>query len=201
MKKAIIITLIVSLFLMISCACPKPKQTPMTNMPPEPELPKPPKTVSPLPDIVSMDEMTLVGYEKDFDGETMAEIPSMWMTLMQSVDEIKNRANDTEAWGSSYNMNYGGDSFTFTYFAGYEVTDATDVPEGMVVHVVPASKYAKFAHYGSLDGLSQTYSYIYGGWMPQSGYEQGPGDELELYNEDFNHTGLNSTMYIFVPIQ
>lgn len=199
MKKVIIITLIISLFLLISCACPRPE--PVTNMPPEPQLPKPPKTVSPLPDIVSMDELTLIGFEKDFDGENMAEIPLMWMKLMQVGDQVQNKANDTEAWGASYNMNYGGDSFSFTYFAGYEVTNTKTVPEGMVVHVAPASKYAKFSHYGPLENLTQTYSYIYYGWLPQSGYKEGTGNELEFYGQKFNPEGDDSEMFIFVPIQ
>jgi len=199
MKKAIIITLTISLFLMISCACPRPK--PMTNMPPEPELPKPPKTVSPVPEIVSMKALTLIGFEKDFDDENMAEIPSMWMKLMQVENQIKNRANNTEAWGASYNMDYSGDSFSFTYFAGYEVTDTETVPEGMVAHVAPASKYAKFSHFGPLENLSQTYTYIYSHWLPTSGYKEGNGNELEMYNQKFNPNGEGSEMFIFVPIQ
>jgi AraC family transcriptional regulator len=199
MKKAIIITLTISLLLMVSCACPRPK--PMTNMPPEPQLPKAPKTVSPVPEIVSMKALTLIGFEKDFDGENMAEIPSLWMKLMQVENQIKNRANNTEAWGASYNMNYGGDSFSFTYFAGYEVTNTKVVPEGMVVHVAPPSKYARFTHYGSLNDLTQTYSYIYYGWLPQSGYTEGTGNELEFYGQKFNPEGNDSEMFIFVPIQ
>ncbi len=199
MKRITIICLITSLFIVVSCACPRPE--PMTNMPPEPELPKAPKTVSPLPEIVSMKEITLIGLEKEFDGENMAEIPSMWMKLMQVENQIENRANNTEAWGASYNMNYGADTFSFTYFAGYEVTDTGIVPEGMVVHVVPASKYAKFSHYGSLNNLTQTYSYIYYGWLPQSGYTEGTGNELELYDERFNPEGDDSEMFIYIPIK
>ncbi len=198
-KTAIILCLVISLFIVVSCACPRPE--PMTNMPPEPELPKAPKTVSPLPEIVSMKDLTLIGFEKNFDANNMTEIPSMWMKLMQVESQIKNRANNTEAWGASYNMDSGGDSFSFTYFAGYEVTDTKIVPEGMVVHVAPASKYAKFSHFGPLENLSQTYTYIYSHWLPTSGYKTGNGNELEMYNQKFNPNGEGSEMFIFVPIQ
>ena len=198
-KTAIILCIVVSLLLVVSCVCPRPK--PAQNVAPEPELPRPPKSVSPLPEIVSMKDLTLIGFEKDFDASNMTEIPSMWMKLMQVEEQVQNKANSTEAWGASYNMDYSGDSFSFTYFAGYEVTDIGTVPGGMVVHVAPASKYAKFSHFGPLENLTQTYSYIYGGWLPQSGYKEGTGNELELYNELFNPEGDDSEMFIFIPIQ
>ncbi|HEX37595.1 MAG TPA: AraC family transcriptional regulator [Candidatus Cloacimonetes bacterium] len=198
-KTAIIISFFLSILLLISCVCPHPR--PMTNIPPEPQLPIAPKTVSPLPEIVTMDEFTLIGKEKDFTQETMKQIPQMWMDFMGQEDQIQNMASDTEAWGVSYNMDYSGSSMAFTYFVGAEVTSTDFVPEGMIVHVVPASKYAKFTHYGSLEDLSITYYYIYNKWLPQSGYDTGDGDELELYDERFNPEGINSEMFIFTPIK
>ncbi len=185
--------------LIISCTCPRLK--PVENMPPEPSIPQAPKTVSPIPEIVTMGEMTLIGKEKVFTQKTMSQIPQMWMDFMGQEDQIRNMASQTEAWGASYNMDYSGQTMSFTYFCGAEVTHTNFVPEGMVVHVVPASKYAKFTHYGSLDGLSKTYGYIYNQWLPQSGYQEGSGDELELYDMDFHPDGMNSKMYIFVPIK
>ena len=200
MKKTVVfLSIIISLLLMVSCACPRPK--PAQNIAPEPELPKPPKTVSPIPEIISMDELTLIGFEKDFSAENMMEIPSLWMKLMQVEDQIQNKSNNTEAWGTSYNMNYDSNSFSFTYFAGYEVTSTDVVREGMVVHIAPSSKYAKFTHYGSLDNLTETYNYIYYQWLPHSGYAEGTGNELEFYGEKFNPEKQDSEMFIFIPLK
>lgn len=200
MKKiAIIISFFLLILLLISCACPRPR--PMTNIPPEPQLLIAPKTVSPLPEIVTMDELTMIGKEQDFTQETMMQIPQMWMDFMGQEDQIQNMASNTEAWGASYNMDYSGPTMSFTYFVGAEVTSTDFVPKGMIVHVAPASKYAKFTHYGPLEDLSITYDYIYNKWLPQSGYNAGSGNELELYDQDFNPSGMNSKMYIFIPIQ
>ena len=198
-KTTIIISFFLSMLLLLSCASQGPK--PMTNMPPEPPIPKAPKTVSPLPELLTMDEMTMIGKEKQFTQENMMEIPMMWMDFMGQEDQIQNIASNTEAWGVSYNMDYSGPSISFTYFVGAEVTSTDFIPEGMIVHVAPASKYAKFTHYGPLEDLPTTYDYIYNQWLPQSGYNAGSGNELELYNQDFNPSGMNSKMYIFIPIQ
>ena len=197
MKKTSIILCVIISFLMVSCCCMKTKNAP----PPVPQIPEAPQSSSPTPQIVTMDEMTLMGMEKDFTSETMMEIPNLWMEFIKVSDQIPNKANDMETWGVSYDMNYATQPFTFTYFVGFEVTNIKTIPEGMIGHVAPASKYAKFTHYGSLDNLSETYTYIYNVWFPQSGYDMGMGNELELYNKKFNPEGEDSEIFIFIPLQ
>ncbi|MCD6330238.1 MAG: hypothetical protein J7M10_07845, partial [Candidatus Cloacimonetes bacterium] len=97
-KTKVFLCIIIPLLFIVSCACPQP--TPAQNMPPEPELPKPPRTMSPMPVIVTMGDLTMIGFEKNLDGENMMEIPSLWMDLMQAEDQIQNKANNTEAWGA-----------------------------------------------------------------------------------------------------
>lgn len=197
MKKiSIILCVIITLGLMVSCACYK--QKPMPSKQPMPEAPK---FVSAQPKIVSMDAITFVGIEKRFTFDTISEIHMLWMEFMPLEGSIQNKVKPTEAWGASYNMDYSVQPGEFTYFVGVEVSDAKNIPDGMTVHVAPASKYAKFTHYGSLDNLSETYTYIYNIWFPQSGYGMGMGNELELYGKKFNPQSDTSEMYIFVPIK
>jgi AraC family transcriptional regulator len=69
---------------------------------------------------------------------------------------------------------------------------------------VPAGTYAVFTHYGPLfgeNGLNTSYEYIYGHWLPQSGYELSGAPELELYDERFDPNGSpQSEMDLYVPI-
>jgi len=191
-----ILCLIISLILITSCACYKQK-----SMPPKQPMPEAPKFVSPQPVIVSMDAITFVGMEKRFTFNTIAEIPMLWMDFMPLEEAIQNKVKPIEAWGVSYDMDYSVQPGEFTYFVGMEVSNTDNIPTGMIAHVTPASKYAKFTHYGSLDNLSGTYTYIYNVWLPQSGYDMGMGNELELYNEKFNPEGEDSEIFIFIPLQ
>ena len=147
-----------------------------------------------------MDAITFVGMEKRFTFDMMYEIPQFWMNFMKVSHQIHNIVDPFAAWGVSYDMDYSLVPAEFTLLAGFEVSSTENIPVGMTSHMTSASKYAKFTHYGSLDKLQKTYTYIYNVWFTQSGYDEGPGDELELYNEKFNPEGKNSEMYIFVPI-
>ena len=197
MKKInMILCLIISLILITSCACYKQKPMPLKQ-----PMPESPKFVSPQPEIVSMDAITFIGMEKRFTFDAMSGIPVFWMNFMKVSDKIQNKVDPSAAWGVSYDMDYSLQPAEFTLLAGFEVSSTEDIPDGMIVHVTPASKYAKFTHYGSLDNLSETYTYIYNVWFPQSGYDMGMGNELELYDEKFNPQSDTSEMYIFVPIK
>jgi len=197
MKKISIILCVVISFLMVSCCCMKTKNAP----PPVPQKHEAPKFVSVQPKIVSMDAITFVGMEKRFTFDAMSGISVFWMNFMKVSDQIQNKVDPEAAWGVSYDMDYSVQPGEFTYFVGMEISNTENIPDGMIVYVAPASKYAKFTHYGSLDKLSETYTYIYNVWFPQSGYDMGMVDGLELYGKNFDPQSSKSEMYIFVPIK
>jgi Uncharacterized protein conserved in bacteria len=169
--------------------------------PPVPQKHEAPKFVSAQPKIVSMDAITFVGMEKRFTFDAMSGISVFWMNFMKVSDQIQNKVDPEAAWGVSYDMDYSVQPGEFTYFVGMEISNTENIPDGMIVYVAPASKYAKFTHYGSLDKLSETYTYIYNVWFPQSGYDMGMVDGLELYGKNFDPQSSKSEMYIFVPIK
>jgi AraC family transcriptional regulator len=68
------------------------------------------------------------------------------------------------------------------YIAGAEVSQADEVPAGMMHMSVPAQKYAVFPC--TLGTLGATYRYITEVWQPQSGYEHADAPDFELYEEE-----------------
>lgn len=71
----------------------------------------------------------------------------------------------------------------------------------MVGKVVPSSRYAVYTHKGSGESLRETYDYIYGSWLPKSGYEiNGIKYDFELYDERFDNSP-SSEMDIYIPIK
>jgi predicted transcriptional regulator YdeE/DNA-binding transcriptional MerR regulator len=89
----------------------------------------------------------------------------------------------------------------FQYIAGMEVASEDDVPPGMVVTRVPEQQYAVFAHRGSLETLSDTFSYIYQSWLPSSGYRRANTPDFEMYDEEFKAFEADSVLYLYVPIE
>ena len=59
-----------------------------------------------------------------------------------------------------------------------------DVPEGLLVLDIPASRWAVFEVNGPMpDAMQESWKKIYSQWFPASGYQQA-GPSLEVYNDN-----------------
>jgi AraC family transcriptional regulator len=125
------------------------------------------------------------------------EIPEMWGAFDPRVGEIKNIVDPHVAYGISANMDEA--TGEFDYLAGFAVSDASDVPEGMVRWDVPEGTYAVFTC--TLPTLGETFRQVYHTWLPQSGYGPGHGMDIELYGEGFDPQDPASEMAVYIPIQ
>lgn len=127
------------------------------------------------------------------------EISEMWGRFNPRGGEIRNVCGDG-AYGICSWVE-GAEEGVFEYVSGLEVNRVDGLPDGMVARLVPAQRYAVFAHHGLLDSLAKTYEYIYQTWLPQSGYELTGTPDFEFYNEDFKIDSEDSIFYIYVPIK
>lgn len=127
------------------------------------------------------------------------EIPELWTKLMQRVGEIKHIVPG-ELFGVCSWVE-GAPEGTFEYVAGFAVSAVEDLPEGMVVRMIPEQTYAVFTHRGSLGHLKDTYDYINQVWLPKSNYTHTAGPELELYNDNFKDGSDDSEFYIYIPVK
>jgi AraC family transcriptional regulator len=66
--------------------------------------------------------------------------------------------------------------------AGFAVNDPQKVSLTLLTRTVPAAKYAVFAVPGSIKGLGDAYKFIYGTWLPKSGYAAAYPFDLERYD-------------------
>ncbi len=125
------------------------------------------------------------------------DVPPLWMRLMRRAGEIRHVVNPHEAYGVV--GNHDAATREFDYLAGFEVADASEIPQGMVSWRIPAQTYAVFPC--TLTTLMETYSYIYHTWLPQSQRQRGDGPEFELYGEEFIPGDPSSRMYAYVPVK
>jgi AraC family transcriptional regulator len=135
-------------------------------------------------------------------------IPSIreaWEEFDKRYKEIPNAVNDSQCYGfedysRDFDMNKGGFP-KYYYIASLEVTDITNLPEGIKGREVPAADYAVFTHQGSIAALPQVFGEIYGKWMPASGYKVDPAvsADFEFYPESVTDHE-NALVEIWVPI-
>ncbi len=128
------------------------------------------------------------------------EIAQMWNVFNQRDDEIK-AIDRSQAYGLCFDAIDHPDEAYFEYVSGREVANDQDIPEGMVYREISEHRYAVFTHEGTLDNLSETYSYIYETWLPQSGYELDGGFDMEVYDKDFMFNHPDSKFYIYTAIK
>jgi AraC family transcriptional regulator len=116
---------------------------------------------------------------------------------MPRTHEIENMVDDTAAYGISTNMDM--QTGEFDYIAGFEVSSAEDVAEGMVAFQVPGGKYAVFAT--TLPKIGETFQNAYYTWLPEAGYKPTGGPEFELYDERWDAQDPNSEFDLYIPIK
>ena len=159
------------------------------------------------PMLVNKPAMTVVGMPyvgKLAENETGSfnhEIADMWGKFMSREKEIKHITGQCN-YGACFSKFEGQAEGEFEYVACYEVTDASDIPEGMVVRQIPAYKFAVFTHKGKVHNLGETYQYIYETWLPQADVELHPDKfDMELYDNRFNPDSDESEFDILMAVK
>lgn len=158
------------------------------------------------PAIVNLEEMTIMGIQT-LTSSGYNIIPHLWDRFMQRYGEIKDIADEKVHFGISFGFEEipkaeGKDIKIFYHLVGARVNSTEDIPEGMTYKDVPAHMYAKFTHQGPISRLGETYGYIYGQWLPQSGFlYDTEAVEIEWYDARFKgRDDERSEFDILVPI-
>jgi AraC family transcriptional regulator len=145
--------------------------------------------------IVRRSEFVVVGMKYRGKSEKN-EIPQLWQEFMPRAREIKHRANPC---GYGVMDNYDEKTGEFDYLAGAEVSDASQVPQGMESWRVPERTYAVFTC--NLKNIKEAFQQIYRQWLPQSGCQRTQGPEFEFYDESFRPDQGKLDLYIYIPIE
>ncbi|MBN9501218.1 MAG: AraC family transcriptional regulator [Armatimonadetes bacterium] len=117
------------------------------------------------PRIVDEPRLTIVGIDRSYRFEEMAEIPGQWQHFVPSMDAIVSKQSN-DAYGISHRMTESG----ICYFCGIAVTSVEGQPNGLDVIELPAQRYAAFEHPGHVSELCNTIDSIWKEWLPSSGH-------------------------------
>lgn len=114
--------------------------------------------------IVNGRAMTLVGLDQYFSFAEMGQIPALWQRLVPNLGAVPNRVEPVD-YGVCHDMGAEG----FRYMAGFEVSEARDLPAEFVVLQTPAQRYAVFPHEGDLSTICDTVDSAWKEWLPPAG--------------------------------
>jgi len=89
----------------------------------------------------------------------------------------------------------------FEKWAAVEVSGFETVPDGMQTHELAGGMYAVFNYTGTPDNFAETFNYIFGVWLPGSGYALDDREHFEILGEKYRHNDPMSEEEVWVPIR
>lgn len=155
-------------------------------------------------EIIQLEKMTLIGL-KISTSLSEDKTYNLWNSFMKRVSEIKHRQDDRYYSVQLYPVNSDMESFTpitkFDKWAAVAVNSIDEIPEGMEAVEIGGGKFAKFRHKGVAADFYRTSQYIFGTWLPSSGYELRSTHHFEVMASDYKGPNdPNSEEDVFIPI-
>ena len=154
------------------------------------------------PTFKDTDEIKVIGVMANFNEDTKHGIPELWAAFGPRMGEVKARLEGC-TYGVCFPAALGDDSFD--YMAAVPVSNFDEVPDGMTARTIPPHRYAVFTHKMGSDtihnDLQKTVQYIWGTWLPNSGYEHDRVPDFELYDERMNPETGEGEFDLYIPVK
>jgi AraC family transcriptional regulator len=156
------------------------------------------------PKIVTIPAKKLIGYSVEMsliDNKTF----SIFSQLMPRLKEITNpKSADIfciQVYDADYFTNFTPET-QFTKWAAVEVKDFSTIPDGFQKLELTGEKYAVFLYKGTSEMFSETAQYIYGKWLPNSGFQLDNRPHFEIMGDNYlGHENPESEEEIWIPIK
>ncbi len=147
---------------------------------------------------------------KNFIGKRISmslannRVPDLWKSFLPHIALIPGRTNPKELVSLAV---YPPDYFDalnpdrlFDRWAAVEVESLENIPELFESLYVQGGLYAVFAYKGS-SADTQIFKYIYGEWLPNSGYQLDLRPHFEILGEKYKNNDPESEEEIWIPLK
>lgn len=127
----------------------------------------------------------------------------LWRSFIPRRMDISNNLTNDLISMQVYPANYFADfnpATEFRKWAMVEVSDFDDVPDGLEKFVLPAGLYAVFKYKGSSND-PRIFQYIFGTWLPTSGYALDDRPHFEVLGEGYRNGDPLSEEDICIPVR
>ncbi|RYZ54057.1 MAG: AraC family transcriptional regulator [Sphingobacteriales bacterium] len=127
----------------------------------------------------------------------------LWQSFMPVMNQIG--APISEYLFSVQVYSPGSDTFSlstvFDKWAAIEVADLSSVPDGMETLTIPGGEYVVFIHKGAGPTAAGTFGYIFGTWLPTSGYVLDDRPHFEMLGIKYRNDHPESEEEIWLPVR
>lgn len=152
------------------------------------------------PKIIQLPPKTLVGISIKMSMVNNLT-GKLWRTFMPRRNEVLNKVNgdflSLQVYPEKYFKSFNPATM-FTKYALVEVSDLSNVPEGMNSMKIEGGMYAVFHHIGNDTSVFQE---IFTQWLPNSEYALDNRPHFEVLGEKYKNHDPRSEEDIYIPIK
>jgi len=129
----------------------------------------------------------------------------LWRGFRPRIAEIPNRLGadffDVRRHGPELAAGQFTPATMFEKWASVEVADFNSIPEGMEALDLPGGLYAVFIHHGPASAFARSYQYIFGAWLPTSGYVPDERPHFDIMGPGYRPDDPEATEEIWIPVR
>ena len=155
------------------------------------------------PHITTLSEKKLAGLHLRM-SLTENKTALLWHSFMTRRKEIPNVIGtdlySLQLYAPSYFDNFNPAN-EFDKWAAVEVSSFDHLPDGFEAITLPSRLYAVFTHTGGPARGPQTVGYIFGTWLPSSGYRLDNRPHFERLGAQYSNDDPHSEEEIWIPVK
>lgn len=157
--------------------------------------------VTKQPELVTLDELKLVGIQFYYDLSQKNDLSEPWQMLMDNLNEIKHLSQPCKYFQVQYWLDNQTTNGIF-FYAAVQVDRVEDLPLALTAKIIPSQDYFKFKHKGRSNEVHYTYDYIYGTWLPDTSFQLDSAFNFELYGDEYlGPYNDESISEIYIPMK
>ncbi|MDI9473053.1 MAG: GyrI-like domain-containing protein [Tissierellia bacterium] len=145
---------------------------------------------------VQLDNRMILGIPSS-GGDSEEALDSLWLRFFERMDELSAAAANADF----YILREYVEGKRIDFFAGVEVENDREVPEGMEIRYLMEGDYLVYPHRGGKAGVTEAFRHIYEDLMGEKGYLPSEGYDFEVYTPHYyERDDADSIIYLCVPI-
>lgn len=156
------------------------------------------------PEIIDFPETRLIGFRvrTSFVNDRTSELWRGFRAVRPAIaGRVGSDSFSVKVYDASYSFSEFDPAAEFDKWAAVAVGDGADVPDELEILVIPAGKYAEFIHVGPASAAPKTFGYIFGEWLPASGFELDLRPHFEILPEGYDPFASDATERVLIPIR
>lgn len=157
-----------------------------------------------VPEIKFLSEKKLAGIklEMSFSEDRTFQL---WQKFMPRRKEIFNHVTSDlismQVFPESFDFVNFNPATRFEKWAAVEIIDFQNIPDEMETFTLPSGLYAVFFHRGAASEGERTFRYIFGTWLPASGYLLDNRPHFEILGSKYKNNDPESEEEVWIPIR